>query len=184
MKKYIGSLLMCFTATLAAAQIYQWTDRNGEMHFSDTPQKGAKRINLPPVQTFPAPQVVTPVDNSDTQEEKKKNTYKSISIIEPANESTSRDNQGRVPVLVETSPPLKPGDKIQILLDGKPIGKPQDSTSFLLSNVLRGEHTITAAIVNEAGDSLLKSKEPILLFMHRPRTGMTNNTPAPRGGGR
>lgn len=183
-KTIITGLVLCLSATMSSSQIYTWTDSNGSIHFSDTPRKGAKKITLPPMQTFTPKPNTNAIDSAiDTQEEKK-TLYKSVTIVEPSNQTTSRDNQGRIPILVETIPALKPGDKVQILLDGQPIGSPQKSTSFLLSNVLRGEHTLSAAIVNASGDSLLESQAPIIIYMHRPRTGMTSNTPAPRGAGR
>ena len=182
MRIFITLLILLSAISLSFAEIYKWTDSKGEVHFSDKPHPGAQPVNLPPVQTY-SPEKIAPIKQagSDEDQSEQKNQYKFIKIVEPPNETTSRDNQGRVPVVVETSPPLKPGDKIQILLDGMPLGEPQESTSFLLNNVYRGTHTINAQIVDNKGNILLQTIDPTMLFMHRPRTGMTSNTPPPRG---
>lgn len=36
------------------AEIYQWTDSNGSVHFSDQPHSGAKEVNLPAIQSSPS----------------------------------------------------------------------------------------------------------------------------------
>ncbi|MCV5374103.1 DUF4124 domain-containing protein, partial [Escherichia coli] len=46
-------------ASIAFAQVaYTWVDENGVVHFSDTPNKGAKAIALPNLEaSAPAPEV-------------------------------------------------------------------------------------------------------------------------------
>ena len=46
-------------ASIASAQVaYTWVDKNGVVHFSDTPNQGAKAIALPNLEaSAPAPKV-------------------------------------------------------------------------------------------------------------------------------
>ncbi|MCC5793056.1 MAG: DUF4124 domain-containing protein [Legionellaceae bacterium] len=176
-------MLWILVLTVAShAAIYRWVDKNGVVHFSDKPRKGAEPVHLAPLQTYsPVPASITPTDDDHGNDEKKA-LYQSLDIVDPENESTLRDNEGRVVVRVELTPALKPGDKIQILLDGQPVGEPETTTRFVLLGVLRGSHSIAAQVVNSKGEVVIQSQEAVTLYMHRPRTGMTGATPPPRNG--
>ncbi len=45
-------LVFLFIAQPTFAQIYKWTDSQGNVHFSDKPQPGAEKVELPSVQTY------------------------------------------------------------------------------------------------------------------------------------
>lgn len=159
------------------AEIYKWTDNAGNVHFSDKPHPGADKVDLPPVQTFSPPPALPSPDTGVKPEpaiEDQKPDYH-ISITNPANEATIRDNQGRVGVALEIQPRLNPGDKVQILFNGTPIGEPQTTTVFQLSDINRGAHTIAAQIVSPDGKTVSQS-DPITIYMHRPRVGMVPET--------
>ncbi len=48
----VASALLCVAAQ---AQTYRWVDKDGTVHYSDRPQPGAERVQLPKAQTYSAP---------------------------------------------------------------------------------------------------------------------------------
>jgi len=164
--------LMILTICASYAQVYKWTDSQGNVHFSDIPHTGAEKINVIDAQTFSPPKPINNVsDDSDSDKKKKPRTYKKFEITEPANEGTVRNNQGYVVINVLLEPDLTPGDKLQLLFDGSAIGEPQPNLTFKLSGVYRGAHNIAVQVLNPKGD-VLKTTETITFFMHRARVGM------------
>ena len=90
----------------------------------------------------------------------------------PEDQGTVRDNSGNMQVTVVVQPTLKEGDKIALLIDGKPVGQPQAATNFMLNAVERGQHTLEADVLGSTGQVLLKSKT-ITFFMHQAHVGAT-----------
>lgn len=90
-------------------------------------------------------------------------SYASVAIVQPANEETVHDNQGNVVVQVAVSPSLAPGDRVALLLDGRSVGAQMDTT-FALSGIDRGTHTLQAQIVDANGATLLASR-PVTFYM-------------------
>ena len=86
-----------------------------------------------------------------------------VAIVQPANEETVHDNQGNVAVQVAVSPGLAPGDRIVLVLDGRPV-RQQTGTTFALSGVERGAHTLQAQVVDANGATLAASR-PVTFYM-------------------
>ena len=86
-----------------------------------------------------------------------------VAIVQPANEETVHDNQGNVAVQVAVSPGLAPGDRIVLVLDGRPV-RQQTGTTFALSGVERGAHTLQAQVVDANGATLAASP-PVAFHM-------------------
>ena len=158
------------------AKIYRWTDSSGQVHFTDQPHKGAVPVDLPPVQTYSPPEpaqkkvVNTPPSNAVNDDETSSPGYKVVRIVQPTQEATIRNNQGLVPVLVEFDPQLKANDKVQLIFDGKPLGSPQNSPTFTLTDVYRGSHTVSVQVFSSDGQ-MINESEPVTFFMHRARVG-------------
>lgn len=177
MRKLCVLSLLFFMMGALQAQIYKWTDSDGNVHFSDQPHQGAEQVDLPPSQTFSAPNqggnntnVPAVPPTGDTER-----GYKVLKISQPQDQATIRNNQGYVPVIATISPELKSGDMLQILYDGEPLGDPKPTTVFALNDVKRGSHTIAVQVLDEEGN-VLTTSEPITIFMHRPRVGMVPQT--------
>jgi hypothetical protein len=89
--------------------------------------------------------------------------YANVAIVQPGNEDTVQDNQGNVVVQVAVSPSLAPGDRIVLMLDGRPVGTRMDP-SFTLSGIDRGTHTLQAQVVGASGATLAAS-QPVTFHM-------------------
>lgn len=170
------SLMMVMCASYA--DIYKWIDRQGNVHFSDTPHPGAKRLDIPEAQGFssPVPKSSLP-ESTSSHPETSGHTYTKIAITQPENEATIRNNQGFIAVTTQVEPDLFPGDKLQLIFDGSPLGEPQTNVLFQLNGIYRGSHTIAIQIVDESGN-VIESSDPITVFVFRPRVGMV-----PKNGG-
>lgn len=157
------------------AQIYKWTDGDGNVHFTDKPHPGAEKVELPEVQTFSSPPIPK-LPPELTQKDKSKAVDYKVSIVDPPDQVTIRNTMGYVPVNVQVEPALKSGDKLQLMFDGMPLGEPQATTVFALRDINRGSHTLSVQVVNEKGKDIAKSKE-ITIFMQQPRVGMGRHAP-------
>jgi hypothetical protein len=110
--------------------------------------------------------------------------YQQLEITAPTPDETLRDNTGDVTVSVALQPDLDAaaGHRLQFLLDGKPQGKPSDSSHARFPNVPRGTHTVEVAVVDASGHELKRSTG-VRFHLHRqsvnfPR-GPVSNQPAP-----
>lgn len=161
------------------AEIYKWTDSQGNVHFSDKAHEGAEKIKIPDAPSYSSPSSNPAMeepksqlqDNADASHE-----YKKIAISQPENEATIRNNQGYVAVAVQIEPDLIEGDELQLLFDGAPIGEPQKGLLFQINGIYRGSHRIAVQVQDEDGNVLLTS-EPITIYMHRPRINMGKGAP-------
>ncbi len=165
-------------ASIAFAQVaYTWVDENGVVHFSDTPNKGAKTIALPNLEaSAPAPEVesteslapqTTPSTASQNKPEKttEKPLLLQLSMLTPKHNETIRSNRGIINIQLETNRKLGIGEQLQLLLDGKPYGAPQSHIVWQLNNIDRGTHTL--AVHAKRSGKLIASTSPITVHLHR-----------------
>ncbi len=154
-KKRLLLLLPLFGFCLpATGEIYRWTDENGEVIYSDQPRQGAETVKLPGITSYRGPSTPKssrPVTSND-KGKASYNRYKTFNIASPVNDSTIRENSGRVDVSLVLDPPMFEGDSVVYELSGqrfKVVG-----SSHSLSNVDRGTHTLKAHIVDSKGQQV------------------------------
>lgn len=89
-----------------------------------------------------------------------------LSILSPSPKETVHDNAGNVHVVVgiEDGAVLPPGYNIRLLLDGEPAAPDERDTRFQLEGLDRGEHRLSALIVDDEGRVLTQS-EPVVFFV-------------------
>ena len=89
--------------------------------------------------------------------------YQSVRIVAPKPDATVHDNSGRLSVTLALRPPLdrKAGDRIVLLLDGKPVAHGTE-VRFELAGVDRGSHRLQAQITAADGTVLVAS--PLVAF--------------------
>lgn len=163
---------------LAEAQVaYTWVDKNGVVHFSDTPNQGAKTIDLPNLETVaPAPKVESTeslksqANNFDETEElaqtqREKPRPLQLTLLSPKHDDTLRSNRGLIDVQLEMNRKLGIGEQLQLLLDGNPYGAPQNHSTWQLSNIDRGTHTLS--VHAKRSGKLIASTSPITVHLHR-----------------
>ena len=164
-------------------QVYKWVDEEGVVHYTDKPPtEGAQPTKLPALQTYkggtnpslnkfdarrPSASGSTPVANLD--------------IVTPSHDETFRDRT--VPVAVMVTPQLKPGQRLVYLLDGVPVSEPTTQTSYAMTEVERGTHTIGVTIIDDAGNEH-GSAPPVTIHVKPPQvdnpSGKKPAKPAPK----
>jgi hypothetical protein len=156
------------------AEIYMQKNTNGSVTYTDTPSQNTKAVSLSPVNTLPSvsepppPAPSKPVQWQQAKVEEAHQPYNSFNIISPAN-NESIQNQPVFTVRMTTDPKLQKGDTIQVYLDGKPWGPPAASTSVEMINVERGQHSLSAKLL-DSSQQTLKEAGPITIFVHRVST--------------
>lgn len=171
MKRFALFFFFLMITYSVLADVYKWTDSSGEVHFSDTPRSGAEKVDLPEVQTYSSPPIPpAPVETSSTDESDQA-TYKKITIVQPQDQATIRNNEGSVAVAVQLEPGLKAGDKFQLIYDGTSLGQPQTTPVFTVKGIYRGSHTLSVQVLDSKNNVLITS-QTITIFMHQSRVGM------------
>jgi hypothetical protein len=173
MKRLI--LLLVLLPGMALAAVYKSTNERGEVVYSDQPTPGAEKLKLPALPTYKPPPL--PKLSPGTPEKKTElSPYDSLSIVEPKNDATVRNNLGVLQVRVSIKPALlsKAGHKIQFYLDGQPYGTPITNTTIGFSNLDRGTHTLSASVLDSAGQPVMSASE-VTFHMHRESIYNPNN---------
>jgi hypothetical protein len=157
-------IFFVFIAILAAsavmAQAYRWVDEDGIVHFSDRPQEGAERIELPSDNSRPRPVPAArraAPRNNDTNENEPAAPfrYETLIISAPAAEETLWNIEGVLTVALDLRPGLQSGHQVRVFFDGEP--RMVSSSSFQIDEVYRGVHNLQAEVVDETGKLMIRS---------------------------
>ena len=165
-------LALSVQAQESRRELWKWKDANGVTQFSDRPVPGAKRVELTGVTpstsatTAPAtaPAVVAPPARASARSAVQ---YRSLEIWQPAQDENFFGADAAVGVRLRSDPELAPGDRLVLALDGRPIDGPPDSYEHLLTNLSRGAHSLSVAIVDEWGKTKILS-EPRVFHVQQP----------------
>jgi hypothetical protein len=174
-------LMGLVVAPIAQAKIYQKIDKDGNASFSDIYMEGATEINLPEPQVISGPPTAPAAEKqSDDVMDGLEEVVPSISIDSPKHDEVFVNSEnGEVPIDLGLTQKLQPGQLVQMLLNGKPIGDPQAATKFKLQDLYRGTHTLLANII-DAENKVVASSQQVTIHMQRPmirnRAPNTNNS--------
>ena len=161
-----AALTLCLSIT-ATAEVYKTIDENGKVIFTDNPQgKKAEKVELPPINSQPATPVFTPPKSAD----KPKAIKPVMQIRSPKSGAQIPTGQHQIPVSIGLRPKLKAGQTIQMLINGQPFGSAQASTQFVLKDVFRGEHQLSAQLRDPNGKVLMTSRS-VTIYVQRHRVG-------------
>ena len=135
-------------------------DENGVVQYSDRPQPGAERIDLPKANTttvrrYDEPEPGEP-GSDELPEPEAPFRYESLSVASPAAEQTLWNIEGILNVSLALTPALRPGHQVRVYFDGEPV--PVRGTSFQLEEVWRGVHNLQAEVVDENGNLMIRSQ--------------------------
>ncbi|MCK9194239.1 MAG: DUF4124 domain-containing protein [Nevskia sp.] len=157
-------IILAAVALPASAEVYRWTDAKGVVHYTDKPPAAdAKPVELPPLQTFSAGPAAAP-SAPDTAAAP---VPTHIAITEPTPAATIRDPEGNVSVVVDGA--VDSGQGLIYLLDGKPQNAPPTpSSAYLITGVERGEHQISASLVDANGHELARAAAVTIFMMPSP----------------
>jgi hypothetical protein len=161
--------LLLASGVASAAKTYRWVDAQGVVHYSDTPQPGAEQVTLPTAQTYtPVPvRAAAPSTVAASGPPAEIAAYLSCAITEPVAE-TSLYSPDSVHVVVSLDPPLRGGDRLQVLLDGQPLeSKSPAATSLEAPQPDRGAHVLSA-VVRDTSGKMVCSANAVTFYVQRP----------------
>jgi hypothetical protein len=156
----LGMALAGLAEAQTTREVWRWVDANGVVHFSDTPQQGATRVQLAGSPATSAPKPAAPLDTSAARPAAPERLqYESLKLTQPGNGETFFNADAQVPVGLSLTPSLARGDELALYLDGARVEEfPPTALDFMLTGLPRGAHTLTAAVVDRDGNLLLRSE--------------------------
>ena len=148
----------------AAAQIYQYTDAQGQPVFTDQPPPGVKveKVDLGPMNSASAPpsSILNPASQADKISERIA-PYSQLQLTGlPANQAI-RANDGSFTVQVAISPSLAQQHRLQLVIDGQAYGAASTATQLAVHNIDRGEHRLAVQVIAN-GQVIQRSVEQII----------------------
>ena len=161
----LASLIFLCIAQPGVAQVYKHVDENGNITFTDTPPADSELIEIRAPNSISAP-VPIEYHQEAAPTVAAAEKYK-VEITAPANETIIPRGPGNFSVSASVTPGLQADSRLQLLIDGAARGEPQGGTSWALTNVFRGTHTLEVAVVDGKGKQLAKSAG-ITVFVFRP----------------
>jgi len=174
-------MILALLLPLAAqAEVYRWVDESGNVTYSDQPHRGSEKVKLPPITTY-EPQPAEGAQSAPGAKPAAGAATVTLQISSPKPDQSIWSTAGIVDLAFDVTPELGKGDHIAILLDGKgdPVSSP--STSFRISNVDRGTHTVTAWVADASGQRISQTMS-VTFHLHRatkPEQGTTPNAQNP-----
>jgi len=154
--------LLLLIALPAAAQIYKYTDANGNTAYSNQPPDGVKTetVDLPPLNSV-QPQAPVDSPNPSTEPVQSSNTYSVLELTDLPTSEALRANNGTFTVKVLIKPRLQGGHLFRLLLDDQPYGTPSNVPSLQLVNIDRGTHSLAVQVVS--GETVVQ-QSPVMTF--------------------
>ncbi len=172
MGKLVAVLAFVFACVVPgsalAQQIYRSVDEHGNVVFSDQPpapgQEG-EQVELGDLNTAPPPEPRP--RPAPAQQEPEPAVAPTVTITSPDDETTIAMGPGNFSVSGSAEPPLGPGERLQLFMDGEAVGPPQAGASWGLEGVLRGPHDLVIRRVNNSGKTIAES-DPVRVYVLRP----------------
>ncbi|NWL76737.1 DUF4124 domain-containing protein [Pseudomonas taiwanensis] len=166
--RLIISCLLLAVALPAAAQIYKYTDANGNTVFTNQPPDGTptEKVELPPTNAVQIQPPSQPANDDASAEQQA--AYNVVELTNLPDEEALRANNGTFSVGVRLDPRLQPGHSLRLRLDGEPYGQPTNVPRLQVQNVDRGEHTLMVDVL--AGTTVVQSSAPITFTVQRVNT--------------
>lgn len=166
------TVLLCAAMPLAGwagtgqnSTVYKWVDAHGVIHYSDQPHPNAIKLSIRNAQTY-APPPPLPADLTAApapDHSRAAHPYRSCEIAQPHPQQMLM-NVHRATAIVRTQPALLPGNRVQLFLDGRRM--PGSGPAFTFP-VVRGQHSVSAVIVNGYGQILCETST-VTFYVHQP----------------
>ncbi len=184
----LAFLFGAVTCVAGASTLYRWVDANGVIHYSDRPEPGAARIEVPPAQTYKgtpnspstaASAVRTPASAAVSM------SYTSLTITTPEDGSVVWNATDGIRVSASLEPALVNGHQLWVIVDGTRQDAPISGLSMLVT-LARGAHTIAAMVSDANGRELITSASVSLTVRQNsvaapPQGPSLPQKPKPRG---
>ncbi|CAE6949733.1 conserved exported protein of unknown function [Pseudomonas marincola] len=177
-------MLTCALLVIAlpvSAQIYKYTDANGNTAYTNQPPDGTKveTVEVEPTNTveIQQPSMPPPINQSDSEEQVA--PYRTLQLTNLPDDEALRANNGTFSVGVQIDPRLSPAHRFQLILDGQPYGQTSSVPMLQVTNADRGEHTLAVRVVGSNGP--VQQSDSVTITVQRVSTNSPAlNKPTPR----
>lgn len=188
MYKAVVTLALGLSMSLAAhAQaIYRSTDAQGNVVFTDNPERGGEKVDLEPLTVVPSrgevrnQEAVTRVESGGTSATRDGPgepfmPYDSFRIASPGNEETLPSGAaGGLEVTLGIEPRLREDHRVRLLVDGRVSQSAMHTEAFLLNDLSRGEHSLQAELIDGSGEVRHRTS-PVTLYVQRASVNLPRN---------
>lgn len=159
--------ILLLIALPAVAQIYKYTDANGNTAYSNQPPDGvpAQPVELPPLNRVEPQAPSAPQAPTAEQPQSPHNAYEILELAGLPTDEALRANNGTFTVNVLIKPRLQPPHQLRLVLDDEPYGQPSNVPVLQLVNVDRGEHRLAVQVID--GQTVIQQSPPAVLNVQR-----------------
>jgi hypothetical protein len=143
------------SSAATAADIWKWVDANGVTHYSDQPVQGATKVEVRAGNVSQSNPASVAPSASSASEPDAGPAYRDFAIYRPEVDQSIINTGGQVNVEIRIDPAVQPLHALSLYLDGKLVtGSPPNSLSYVLTEVPRGVHSVTAVIRDQTGKTI------------------------------
>jgi len=159
----IATLLAAHTAATLAQTVYESKNKAGPV-FSDRPSAGAVPVGVSPPNVVSTP-AVKPTPNVPAPSATVP-AYRRLVVQRPAEQDMVHSNNGAFDISASLTPPLRPNDRMRVLIDGNLVPTLFRSTRLRISESdwqataavgSNSEHTLQLAVVDASGKPWIES---------------------------
>lgn len=162
--------ILLLIALPTAAQIYKYTDANGNTAYSNQPPDGvqAQPVEMPPLNRVEPQAPSAPQAPTAEQPQPARNAYEILELAGLPTDEALRANNGTFTVNVLIKPRLQPPHQLRLLLDDQPYGQPSNVPVLQLINIDRGEHRLAVQVID--GQTVIQQSPPAVFTVQRVHT--------------
>jgi hypothetical protein len=169
MKRALVILLGSLAVSTAFATTYVRVEPDGTKTYSDRPIAGGQPIEIQAAQTYSAPSSSAQPNSNLPLEQRLLNEmdsfkYDSCTVLRPNRDETFM-NPESVAIGVQMKPLLRPGDVVDLRIDGATVGD-STTTTFTMKPVFRGTHTVSVVVKDRFGRELCSTTSAF--HVHQP----------------
>ncbi|PAW56002.1 DUF4124 domain-containing protein [Pseudomonas moraviensis] len=159
--------ILLLIALPAAAQIYKYTDANGNTVYSDHSPDGVKAqpLELPPLNSVEPQAPSAPAPSSTDTRPAARSAYEVLELTGLPSEEALRANNGTFTVNVLIKPRLQAPHQLRLVLDDAPYGQPSNVPILQLVNVDRGEHRLAVQVID--GEAIIQQSPTVVFTVQR-----------------
>lgn len=158
--------ILLLIALPAAAQIYKYTDADGNTAYSNQPPDGVKAqpVELPPLNRV-EPQTPSAPPVEATSSEQPRSAYEVLELTNLPTTEALRANNGTFTVNVLIKPRLQGPHLFRLLLDDQPYGQPSNVPILQLVNIDRGTHNLAVQVMD--GENIVQQSPSVTFTVQR-----------------
>ncbi|MBV6824470.1 DUF4124 domain-containing protein [Pseudomonas sp. PD9R] len=158
--------ILLLIALPAVAQIYKYTDADGNAAYSDQPPDGvtAQPVELPPLNSVEPQAPPAPASRTSTSE-RATSAYEVLELTGLPSTEALRANNGTFTVNVLIKPRLQGQHLFRLLLDDQSYGQPSNVTILQLVSIDRGLHSLAVQVID--GDTVVQQSPTVTFTVQR-----------------